>query len=332
MTNSKTLTMLLVGAVLGSGWACSSKDDNSGGKGGNGGSDSSSGGSGGKSSGGSGGSNKGGSGGSKSGGTGGTAMGGSGGTGMGATGGTGGTAMGGSGGTAMGGSGGTAMGGTGGTPMTAPGPVTGPGVLFSGADMNVTKLLATDAMAGYAYVTSAGTAGQVNVVAETDPALPMGTKFSWQIDSPTTSQSNVIFGFNFRQNKPDGKWNWYDATGYAGIQFWAKTSANAAVWNFTLVDATNLPSTSAVAADNVGTCPSAMREQCPGVKGKPTIVKNTWQQFKVAFTGLSSDSLVAGELDVKNLGRVDLILLAQNSAGIKLWVTGVKLLKQDELE
>lgn len=328
MTNAKTLTMLLVGAILGSSWACSSSD-NSGGKGGDGGSDSSSkGGSGGKSSGGSGGSNKGGAGGSKTGGTGGTAMGGgAGGT---ATGGA--PVMGGAGGTpVMGGAGGTpVMGGTGGTPM-ALGPVTGPGVLFSGADMNVSKLLATDAMAGYAYVTSAGTAGQVNVVAETDPALPMGTKFSWQIDSPTTSQNNVIFGFNFRQNKPDGKWNWYDATGYAGIQFSAKTSANAAVWNFTLVDATNLPSTSAVATDNLGTCPSAMREQCPGVKGKPTIVKNTWQQFKVAFADLSSDSLVAGELDVKNLGRVDLILLAQNNTGIKLWITGVKLLKQEEL-
>jgi hypothetical protein len=332
MAKHNTLSMLMALVVVGGAFtiACTSPSDNTAdGNGGGGGSDKAgsggkaSGGSGGKASGGTAGKDSSGSGGSKdSGGSAGSASAGSAGS---SSAGAAGSAM-----MAAAGAGGTAMMPMGGA-MAASGPVTGPGVFFSGADMNISKMFEADAKAGYTYVTSNGVADKVTIVPVDDPLLPAGTKFAISIDAPSTTNGNVILGFNFRENKPDGKWNWFDASAYAGIQFWAKSPLVASVWNFTLVDSANLPMTPSVAGENVGTCPEATRDLCPGVRGKTTILRNTWKKFVVSFKEIASESLTAAELDAKNIGRVDLLQRSPDNKGAKVWMTGVKLLKQDEL-
>jgi hypothetical protein len=278
-----------------------------------------------------GGTTAGGSGGTSTGGGGGTATGGS------ATGGsaTGGAAMGGMGGKATGGTAGSKTGGTGGTVVvTPPGPIAAPTSkdFFTGKGAAISTMVNGDAMPGYFYATGsfaiAPTVSVTTLSAADQAGLPAGTTHAQRSNNPTTG-GLIIVGWNFRAN--DGvSWRWIDASAYAGITLWAKTG-NAAplAGNFTSVDAKNILTSEPAK----GTCAAA---PCVAVPGRPIIVTPTWQQFKIRFTELVQDPALPdaqkGPVDIKQLGRIDILFGLENTVNADLLITGVALATAAELQ
>lgn len=291
--------------------ACSS-DDGGGGSGGKGGS--SSGGKGGSASGGKGGSSTGGKGGSSSGGNAGSGSGGSasGGSAAGGAPGTGGVAAGGMAGTPA---------GTGGTP---PG-TSGPGVFFSGKDMTVTKLVAADAMPGYFYASANVPKGPV-IEPVMDAALPEGTKFAVTFDLDPAVGGNLIIGWNWRQDMPAMKWQFFDASAFAGVSFWVKAETTSPALGFTgyfQYDDTNFTA----ATPQGGNCAA---EPCPPISEYAAVIarKSGWTRIVQRFAYQTS-----GTPNLKGLARVDLLQLRLAAGGnpAKLLLTGLQLLKEADL-
>ncbi|MDZ4694410.1 MAG: hypothetical protein SGI86_04625 [Deltaproteobacteria bacterium] len=264
--------------------------------------------------------------------TGGVVTGGMGGT---ATGGVGGMSTGGMGGTATGGTAGSNTGGTGGTvsPPT-PGPIAVPTSkdFFSGKGATISTVVSGDAMPGYFYATgSFAIVPTVNVtaLAAADRAgLPAGVTHAQRSDNPLTG-GLLIVGWNFRAN--DGAtWRWIDATAYAGITLWAKTGNPAPLsGSFTSVDAKNILTSDPIK----GTCAAA---PCVAVPGTPINVTPTWQQFKIKFADLVQEvSLPAaqkGPVDVKQLGRIDILFGLESNVNADLFITGVALATAADLQ
>jgi hypothetical protein len=293
-----------------------------------------------------GGSSSGGKGGSASAGKGGNASGGSGGSNAGgssAGGGSagGGSAGGGSAGGSMGGSGGSAV-GSGGMAGMAPGgsagsppSTSGPGVFFSGADMNVTKLVATDAQPGYFYVSQTAPAG-IKIEPVSDPALPAGTKYAVTATlDPTVSTPsgfNFIVGWNWRQDTADKKWNYFDVSQFAGVSFWVKAETTGPAIVFTSYiqyDSTNFRADSSYG----GTCTKAGTEAdpCPAFPTYEGVTVRKTEGWKRIVQRFSYN--VTGTPDLKSVARIDLLKLRTSTGGPadKILITGLQLLKEADL-
>lgn len=191
--------------------------------------------------------------------------------------------------------------------------------------MTVSKLVAGDAMPGYFYASPSAPAG---VVVETvsDPALPEGTKYAVTATLDPSLEGNFIFGWNFRQNTADLKWNYFDASAYAGLSFWVKSETTAAALVFTgyfQYDARNFTP----ASEYGGTCST---EPCAAFTEYPAVVarKATWTRVVQKFSYQT-----AGEPMLSALGRIDLLQLRLGTGGpaAKVFVTGLQLLKEADL-
>lgn len=191
--------------------------------------------------------------------------------------------------------------------------------------MTVSKLVAGDAMPGYFYTSANAPAGVV-FESVSDPALPAGTKYAATATLDPAVDGNFIFGWNFRQNTPEMKWNYFDASTYAGISFWVKSETTAAALVFTgyfQYDASNFTA----ASQYGGTCAA---EPCPAFAEYQAVVarKAMWTRVVQKF------SYQTGGMPVLSaLGRIDMLQLRLGTGGpaAKVFVTGVQLLKESEL-
>jgi|GEM_PF-6024265 len=269
----------------------------------------------------------------KTGGTSGKTGGTSGSTTGGTGGGTGGTG-GGTGGTAAGGTGGTSK--TGGAGGTTP-PASAGVAIFSGKTMTFEKLVPGDATPGYTYVTADGTAGTVNIVPVTDPALPADVKYALESVNPAIPTfSNVIYGFNFRVNESAMQWNWFDVSAYAGFRYWAKAKFPAvpnlkgAQFNNILYAAGQWPSAPTDPLSMKGTCADPTGVACePNVSITKTIVTAGWTKYTIPFADMMAATAIDG-IDLKKVGRVDM-LHSSSGAAVTFSITGIELVTAAQL-
>ncbi len=260
--------------------------------------------------------------------------GGKGGSGSGGVSGKGGAASGGTaqtGGSATGGTspqGGTAQGGTaqGGAAQQGGAANTGASVaVFSGTDMNFAKLVAADAGPGYVYASSMSVAVTLDYPTVSDALLPAGVDTAIHGVFTTVAFSNVIVGFNFRPNA-NNLWQWFDASKYKGIEFWAKAGSTAAL-KINTVDGSNLPMNPSDPLEaNKGLCPGATRAECEPIHSVTKIVRTSWEKFTIPFTDFTALTPIAG-IDLAHLGRIDLLYQAPNANGLELWMTGIRLVE-----
>lgn len=185
--------------------------------------------------------------------------------------------------------------------------------------MTVTKLQASDAGPGYFYAVPNVPLGP-QIVEVSSPELPMGTKYAASFALMDQSEGNFIVGWNWRQN--DGqKWSWFDMSAYAGISMWVKADKLMAFNSFLLYDPSNILTTDG----GGGTC---TQEPCaPVPNGTPVVVRTTWTRVVQRFS-----EFVSGTPDLTKQGRVDLLQLRLGAGpGATVWITGVQLLKENEL-
>ncbi len=249
----------------------------------------------------------------------------SGGSGGSKSGGSGGSANGGSGGSANGGSGGSANGGSGGAMVQIPA-ISGDGVVFSGKDMTLTKLVAGDATPGYFYAapTADGVKG-VKVEAVSDAALPEGTKYAITAELNTAVEGNFIMGWNWREDSAGGKWNYADISQYAGVSFWTKSDTTAAAVAFTGVYMYN--DTGFLESSEFGGICAAEPCATP-VEYSAVVARKTWTKTEIRFSDFN-----AGVPKLAATSRVDLLQVRFSAGGpsAKVYITGMKLLKESEL-
>lgn len=279
-----------------------------------------------------GGSDTGGKGGTKSGGKGGSSNGGSGSGGSGSGGSGSGGSNAGNGGSSAAGNGGSAAGGSmGGTAGGSAGvggdvPAIGANPFFSGKDMTVTKLVATDAMPGkfYSPVNSVPTGPKVVEVTDT-AGLPPGVKYAMQFDRPAGTMGTFIVGWNWRENKSGEVWNWADLSPYAGFAFYMKAMAIQGFENAFLYDEGSVgPETYG------GTCsatpvPPATTATCPISAKQGIVARTTWRRELVKFSYLTPTPTAA---QLMKMGRVDLLRSIAEASANTIWITGVELLKE----
>jgi len=191
--------------------------------------------------------------------------------------------------------------------------------------MTVTKLVAADAMPGYFYVSANAPAG-IKIEPVTDVALPTGTKYAVTATLDPAMPGNFIFGWNWRQNTADMKWNHFDASNFAGVSFWVKSETTAAALVFTgyyQYDAANFTPASTMG----GTCAA---EPCAPISEYASVVAR-----KAGFTQVVQrfNYNTSGTPDLKALGRIDLLQLRLASGGpaAKFFLTGLQLLKEADL-
>lgn len=213
----------------------------------------------------------------------------------------------------------------GGVSSAPPQAITGSGVFFSGQDMSIQQLEAGDEMPGYAYLLAGDTEGAPPIEAVDDASLPPGTQYAFKIDVPPV-EDNIIFGWNWRQDVGDG-WNWYDASAFAGIRFWAIALKEICIEVF-VYDAFNL------GTEDVSTtmCQAVSTDECEPIRRFVIGVGPEWRQFVLPFASFSAEGAVAGSgIDTSTLGRVDLIFSDDSSDGFLMGVTGIGLVTESEL-
>ena len=179
-------------------------------------------------------------------------------------------------------------------------------------------------MPGYFYVSANAPTG-VKVEAVTDAALPVGTKYAITAELDTTLPDNFIFGWNWRQDTAEKKWNFADLSAYAAVSFWVKseTTGAAVVFSYYQYDDTNFLASS-------GTGGACAVEPCMPISEYKSVVarKTGWARVVQRFADFTS-----GTPNLKGIARIDFLQLRLSTGGptAKLFITGVQLLKEAEL-